>query len=145
MRQILLNLLDNACKFTRAGAITLSAERAERDGRYCIRFVVSDTGAGFPPSQAGRLFQPFVQGTAPGGGKVPGAGLGLTLVGHYTAMLGGELELASEPGQGTRIALTLPVTYEPPTGDRPLLAKDGPDAKPLLTVAEQRALPQPAI
>ncbi|WP_431855892.1 sensor histidine kinase [Azospirillum sp.] len=144
VRQALLNLLDNACKFTRAGSIALSVERADRDGRACIRFTVSDTGAGFPPSQAGRLFQPFVQGPAPGGGKVPGAGLGLTLVGHYTAMLGGDLELSSEPGHGTRIILTLPAVYEPPAGDRPLIGKEGRDVRPLLTVAEPRALPQPA-
>ncbi|HYH40311.1 MAG TPA: HAMP domain-containing sensor histidine kinase [Azospirillum sp.] len=144
VRQILMNLLDNACKFTRAGSIALSVERADRDGRACIRFTVSDTGAGFPPSQAGRLFQPFVQGAAPGGGKVPGAGLGLTLVGHYTAMLGGDLELSSEPGHGTRIILTLPAVYEPPAEDRPLIAKEGRDVRPLLTVAEPRALPQPA-
>ncbi|WP_448188717.1 sensor histidine kinase [Azospirillum sp. sgz301742] len=145
VRQILLNLLDNACKFTRQGSITLSAERADRDGRACVRFVVTDTGAGFAPSQAGRLFQPFYQGAAPGGGKVPGAGLGLTLVGHYTAMLGGDLELASEPGHGTRVALTLPATYDPPAEDRPLLGKEeARGVRPLLTVAEHRALPQPA-
>ena len=144
VRQILLNLLDNACKFTRQGTLTLSAERADRDGRACVRFVVTDTGTGFPSSQAGRLFQPFYQGAAPGGGKVPGAGLGLTLVGHYTAMLGGDLELASEPGHGTRVALTLPAAYEPPAEDRPLLGKDSPGGRPLLTVAETRALPQPA-
>ncbi|WP_247878151.1 ATP-binding protein [Azospirillum sp. TSO22-1] len=144
VRQILLNLLDNACKFTRGGSIALSVERADRDGRACIRFTVSDTGAGFPPSQAGRLFQPFAQGPAPAGGKVPGAGLGLTLVGHYTAMLGGDLELSSEPGHGTRIILTLPAVYEPPAEDRPLIAKEGRDVRPLLTVAEPRALPQPA-
>jgi signal transduction histidine kinase len=145
VRQILLNLLDNACKFTRQGSITLSAERADRDGRACVRFVVTDTGAGFPPSLAGRLFQPFYQGAAPGGGKVPGAGLGLTLVGHYTAMLGGDLELASEPGHGTRVALTLPAAYESPAEDRPLLGKEETrGVRPLLTIAEHRALPQPA-
>lgn len=144
VRQILLNLLDNACKFTRTGAIALAADRADRDGRACVRFTVSDTGAGFPPAQAGRLFQPFVQGAAPGGGKVPGAGLGLTLVGHYTAMLGGDLELASEPGHGTRVVLTLPAVYEPPAGDRPLIGKAGRDVRPLLTVTDPRALPQPA-
>ncbi len=149
VRQILLNLLDNACKFTRTGAITLSAERADRDGRACVRFVVSDTGAGFPSAQAGRLFQPFVQGAAPNGGKVPGAGLGLTLVGHYTAMLGGDLELASEPGHGTRVALTLPAAYEAPAEDRPLPGTGGQHpgnirVRPLLTIAGQRALPQPA-
>ncbi|HYG89970.1 MAG TPA: ATP-binding protein [Azospirillum sp.] len=144
VRQILLNLLDNACKFTRNGAVILSAERADHDGQACVRFVVSDTGTGFPSSQAGRLFQPFVQGGSQGGGKVPGAGLGLTLVGHYTAMLGGDIELTSEPGHGTRIALTLPADYQPPAEDRPLLDQGGKDVRPLLTVTDRRKLPQPA-
>jgi len=143
VRQMLMNLLDNACKFTRNGTITLSAERTERDGRPHLRFAVTDTGAGFVPSQAGRLFQPFVQGSAPGGGKLPGAGLGLTLVGHYTAMLGGDIEVASEPGQGTRIALTLPVVYEAPAEDRPLPGPDGIGMRPLLSIAP-RALPRSA-
>lgn len=144
VRQILLNLLDNACKFTSNGTVTLSAERADHDGRAGIRFVVSDTGAGFPPSQAGRLFQPFVQGTVQGGGKPPGAGLGLTLVGHYTAMLGGDIALTSEPGHGTRIALTLPAAYQPPAEDRPLTAPEGQDVRPLLTVTDRQHIPQPA-
>lgn len=120
VRQALLNLLDNACKFTQGGAVLLSAESLEREGVPSVRFTVTDSGRGFPSVQTGRLFQPFVQGgTAPTTGKRRGAGLGLTLVGHYTAMLGGDIEVASEPGQGTRIALTLPTVYQPPTDHQP--------------------------
>ena len=119
VRQALLNLLDNACKFTSGGAVTLSAERFEREGAQWLRFRVADTGAGFPAAQTGRLFQPFVQGATGGGTKRRGAGLGLTLVGHYVAMLGGDIEVASEPGRGTRMTLTLPAYYQPPAEDRP--------------------------
>ncbi|MBP2298196.1 sensor histidine kinase [Azospirillum picis] len=141
VRQILLNLLDNACKFTQDGEITLSAETMERDGARWVRFTVTDTGRGFPTALTGRLFQPFVQGGANGAiagrgqGKPRGAGLGLTLVGHYTAMLGGDIEVASEPSKGTRIAVALPAVYEPPAADRPLQLEPVGDAKPLLRVA----------
>ncbi len=145
VRQCLLNLLDNACKFTRAGQVSLAAERMERDARTWLRFVVSDTGCGFSPAQAGRLFQPFEQGINGSGRKPPGAGLGLTLLGHYCAMLGGDLEVSSKPGlntpgHGTRIVLWLPATYETPPDDvRPLqiegaVQPSGP--RPLLTVAD---------
>ncbi|WP_084536973.1 sensor histidine kinase [Azospirillum halopraeferens] len=141
VRQILLNLLDNACKFTRGGSVTLDAERIGRDGADWVRFTVTDSGIGFPPAQTGRLFQAFVQGSSRlhKGGKIPGAGLGLTLVGHYCAMLGGDIEVSSTPGTGTRIVVTLPAVYEPPATDRPLLlgAPAGPaGTRPLLTVAD---------
>ncbi len=143
VRQTLLNLLDNACKFTQNGTVTLSAERFERDGTAWLRFTVADTGSGFPTAQTGRLFQAFVQGTPPGGtaGRGRGAGLGLTLVGHYTAMLGGDIEVASEPGQGTRVTLALPACYQPPTEERPLqVGKAGASVRPLLTVGTFRSV-----
>lgn len=137
VRQALLALLDNGCKFTRNGAVTLSAQRLERDGRAWIRFVVTDTGMGFAPSQARRFFQPFVQGNGPDGGKVPGAGLGLTLTGCTAALLHGTVEVASSPGAGTRVTLTLPAVHR---------AEDEPDPRSIdsvqaLTVSELRALP----
>ena len=143
VRQALLNLLDNACKFTQEGAVTLGAEKIERDGAAWFRFTVTDTGRGFPTTQTGRLFQPFVQGGAPGAsGKRRGAGLGLTLVGHYTAMLGGDIEVASEPSQGTRITLTLPAVYQPPAEDRPLQVEAMGGARPLLHIASYRPVAQ---
>lgn len=145
VRQALLNLLDNGCKFTQGGAVVLSADRFERNGATWFRFAVTDSGAGFPAAQTGRLFQPFVQGGGSAKGKRRGAGLGLTLVGYYTAMLGGDVEVASEPGQGTRVTLSLPATYQPPEDERPLSIAS-PDAavtgRPLLTVAPLRPVAQ---
>ncbi len=141
VRQALLNLLDNACKFTQGGAILLSAEKLDAEGMW-FRFTVSDNGRGFPSAQTGRLFQPFVQGGAtPTSGKRRGAGLGLTLVGHYTAMLGGTIEVASEPGEGTRITLTLPAVYHPSTDHTPTrLDLDGP--RPVLRIATYKPMAQ---
>ncbi|MCW2236094.1 sensor histidine kinase [Azospirillum canadense] len=142
VRQALLNLLDNACKFTQGGTVTLSAERFERDGAQWLRYSVADTGAGFPTAQTGRLFQPFVQGGSAGGaGKRRGSGLGLTLVGHYAAMLGGDIEVASEPGQGTRITLALPAYYQPSDEERPLqVGTDNATKRPLLIIGTLRPM-----
>lgn len=141
VRQVLLNLLDNACKHTSGGRVVLSAERVERDGRSWLRFAVADTGTGFPPEQAQRFFQPFVKGTAANGARKGGAGLGLTLVAHYCAMLGGEIELASAPGRGTRVSVLLPAVYQEDDGRRRLRidALDQPAGRPLLTVREEVA------
>ena len=137
VRQALLNLLDNACKFTRNGAVLLAAERIERDGEPWLRFTVTDSGSGFAISQTARLFQPFVQSGS--NGKRRGAGLGLTLVGHYAAMLGGDIEVASEPGQGTRITVALPAYYRPPAEERPLqVGTAGASKRPLVTVGALR-------
>ncbi|MBP2294084.1 ATP-binding protein [Azospirillum rugosum] len=144
VRQALLNLLDNACKFTQGGTVTLSAERFERDGAQWLRYSVADTGTGFPTAQTGRLFQPFVQGGPAGStAKRRGAGLGLTLVGHYAAMLGGDIEVASEPGQGTRITLSLPAYYQPSDEERPLQVSTtagGESKRPLLTIGTLRPM-----
>lgn len=145
VRQTLLNLLDNGCKFTQNGDVVLSAERFERNGGTWFRFSVSDSGTGFPAAQTGRLFQPFVRGGGSGKSRRRGAGLGLTLVGHYTAMLGGEVEVASEPGRGTRVAVSLPATYQPPEADRPLSVEPPESAvtgRPLLSVAPLRPVAQ---
>lgn len=138
VRQVLLNLLDNACKHTSGGRVVLSAERLERDGRSWLRFAVADTGAGFPPEQAQRFFQPFVKGSTVNGARKGGAGLGLTLVAHYCAMLGGAIELASTPGRGTRVTVLLPAVYREDDGRRRLRidALDQPAGRPLLTVME---------
>lgn len=138
VRQALLALLDNGCKFTRNGAVTLSAQRVEKDGRAWIRFVVTDTGPGFAPSQAHRFFQPFVQGSNPDGGKVPGAGLGLTLTGYTAALLHGTVEVASAPGAGTRITLSLPAVHRTDDAD---LDSRTLTAQQALKVTELRALP----
>lgn len=143
VRQILLNLLDNACAYTQGGDIRLTAERVEVEGRPWVRFTVTDTGAGFPVSQTGRLFQPFVRGTQSGTGRRRGAGLGLTLVAHYTDMLGGDIEVASSPGQGTRIAVALPADHAQTDGERTPRLDAGREARPrpMLTMADTAAAP----
>ncbi len=112
--QILNNLLSNALKFTAVGGITLTARQLERRGRSeTLRIAVSDTGIGVSEADRKRLFQPFTQVapvTQAGTTADPhrsGTGLGLTICRRLAGMMGGQIEMASEPGQGSQLTLTL--------------------------------------
>jgi signal transduction histidine kinase len=122
VRQALLNLLDNACLHSQGSVVTLTAERQEIDGRGWVAFTVTDNGKGFKADRAMDLFMPFVRAAKTATG---GAGLGLTLVAHYAAMLGGELEVASAQGRGARFALRLPAVHGAADEDRPLRLRIG--------------------
>ncbi len=110
LRQALLNLLSNACKFTTGGTIRLETWRrpAGTDGRGAVFFRVQDNGIGMTPEQLGRLFQPFSQADASTTRKYGGTGLGLTITRRFCQMMGGEIEVESEPGQGTTFTIRLP-------------------------------------
>ena len=108
LRQVLINLLGNAIKFTEAGAVTLrlDASKPDGDGRVRLRFEVEDTGVGIPPEQQARIFEPFVQSGKPSAQQ--GTGLGLTITRHYVEMMGGTLTLESTPGRGSRFTVEVP-------------------------------------
>lgn len=125
VRQILLNLLDNACRYTQGGEVALRAWREAREGRDWVSFTVADNGPGFLPDRAADLFRPFVKGGGEGRRRQQGAGLGLTLVAHYTAMLGGELELASAVDKGARFTVHLPASHRSGDGEHPLRIRAG--------------------
>jgi PAS domain S-box-containing protein len=105
LRQSLLNLLSNACKFTENGRVSL---QVERDGQGSILFRVSDTGIGITPEQSARLFEPFVQGDTSTSKKFGGTGLGLVITKRFAELMGGSLALDSQPGRGTTFSLRLP-------------------------------------
>jgi PAS domain S-box-containing protein len=107
--QIVSNLLSNAVKFTDAGSVTVSA----RNDAGCVRIEVVDTGRGISADDIARIFLPFVQLPAGSGGKYSeGTGLGLAISLHLARALGGDIDVVSEPGRGTRFILQLP--FEPP-------------------------------
>lgn len=114
LRDILRQLVDNAAKFTRAGAISARVSRADDvdDGRARLRFEVSDTGIGIDAAARARLFQPFSQADDRAGRQFEGLGLGLALARERARRLGGEIGVDSEPGRGSRFHLdiALPVT-----------------------------------
>ncbi len=109
VQQVLLNLANNAIKFTHTGSVSIAMAEAERDGRRMVELSVTDTGIGISAADQERLFEPFTQvGTASGQWRAEGAGLGLHLSRKLAELLGGRIELQSEPGRGSRFALLLP-------------------------------------
>ncbi|MEP7132105.1 MAG: ATP-binding protein, partial [Acidobacteriota bacterium] len=112
MRQVLLNLLSNAAKFTQNGVVTLGVWREKRvDGNW-VFLRVSDTGIGMTSEQLGRLFQPFMQADAATSRKYGGTGLGLALTQKLCTMMGGDIEVESKNGEGSVFTVRLPGEIE---------------------------------
>jgi two-component system sensor histidine kinase/response regulator len=109
MRQILLNLLGNATKFTHDGAITLSASRSVSNGVPSIEFTVTDTGVGMTPEQTQTIFEAFTQANADTSRKYGGTGLGLALVWRFCQLMGGHVRVESKPGRGSCFTVQLPI------------------------------------
>jgi PAS domain S-box-containing protein len=108
--QCLINLISNAVKFTDQGTITVDSEQLSDDGRIAI--MVRDTGIGISADDQGRLFAPFMR-LNPSNGKYPGTGLGLYLSRKLaTEVLGGDLTVASAPGEGSTFTITIPLRRE---------------------------------
>ncbi len=108
VNQILMNLLSNACKFTRDGRIDLVVERVTHDGRPWFRFAVSDTGIGIEIDDVERLFSPFVQADSSTTRRYGGTGLGLAISRHFAQMHGGDITVESAPGKGSTFTLKIP-------------------------------------
>jgi signal transduction histidine kinase/CheY-like chemotaxis protein/HAMP domain-containing protein len=111
VRQIVFNLLSNACKFTKDGTITIAASTADRDGAE-IEIVVKDTGIGIAPDQIGRLFQEFSQADSSTTRRFGGTGLGLAISQRFCRIMGGEITVRSEPGHGSTFTVRLPRRFE---------------------------------
>ncbi len=112
VRQMLLNLLSNACKFTENGKITLAAERGEDGGREIVTFSVTDTGIGMTPEQMDRLFEAFSQAEASTTSKYGGTGLGLAITRSFCDMMGGDVQVVSALGEGSTFTIRLPAAVE---------------------------------
>jgi CheY-like chemotaxis protein len=108
VRQVLFNLLSNACKFTENGTVSLAVDRELVAGDAWLTFVVSDTGIGLTSEQLGRLFQEFSQADAETTRKYGGTGLGLALSRRLARLMGGEITAASEAGRGSVFTARLP-------------------------------------
>lgn len=115
LRQILNNLLSNAIKFTDSGTVTLIATVLdEQDGQVRLRISVADTGVGISDEALARLFEPFEQGDPDTARRYGGSGLGLAISRRLAQAMGGDIEIESELGRGTRacLAVTLPSVNE---------------------------------
>jgi two-component system, NtrC family, sensor kinase len=107
LRQILLNLLSNACKFTKAGEVKLAARKVS-NGSNIVEFAVADTGIGMTAEQQAKLFEEFSQADASTAQKFGGTGLGLALSRKLARMMGGDVTVASEPDKGSVFTVRLP-------------------------------------
>lgn len=108
--QILINLLGNACKFTTDGHVRLVAERECKDGADWMRIAVSDTGAGMNPHQLSELFKPYVR-ILDRRQNPDGLGLGLAISRGLCQILGGDIDVQSEPGEGSVFTVSLPAEF----------------------------------
>jgi signal transduction histidine kinase len=111
LRQILLNLLSNACKFTKQGEVKLTARKVA-NGDNWIELAVCDTGIGMTPEQQAKLFADFTQADSLTARQFGGTGLGLAISRRLARMMGGDVTVASEPGKGSVFTVRLPGSVE---------------------------------
>jgi signal transduction histidine kinase len=111
LRQILLNLLANACKFTSKGTVTLRVAATSVEGEAAVSFVVTDTGIGMTHEQAARIFEEFEQGDPSIERGYGGSGLGLSISKGLCMLLGGGIAVTSEEGLGTTFTVILPARF----------------------------------
>jgi CheY-like chemotaxis protein/two-component sensor histidine kinase len=109
LRQILLNLLSNALKFTEKGGVTLSARTHNIEGKLWVDIRVRDTGIGIPPGALPRLFQSFSQVESSTTRRFGGTGLGLVICRQLTELMGGNIGVDSTPGKGSSFRVHIPV------------------------------------
>jgi signal transduction histidine kinase/DNA-binding response OmpR family regulator/HAMP domain-containing protein len=112
LRQILLNLLSNACKFTSRGEVKLRVRKVA-DGRNWVEFAVADTGIGMTGEQQAKLFEEFTQADSSTARRYGGTGLGLAITRKLARMMGGDVTVASEPGKGSVFTVRLPGGPDP--------------------------------
>jgi len=108
LRQSLLNLISNACKFTENGKVTVSSKAIQEAGQPWVEFEVRDTGIGMSDEQLAKIFDDFAQASADTTTKYGGTGLGLSITKQLIEMMGGELRVTSEEGIGSAFTISLP-------------------------------------
>ncbi|NNU45117.1 ATP-binding protein [Ramlibacter montanisoli] len=109
LRQVLVNLLGNALKFTSSGWIGLDVKATQEDAAYVLQFTVADTGIGIPPEVQPQLFTRFMQADSSTSRKFGGSGLGLSIVRQLVDLMGGSVEVSSITGKGSRFTVSIPV------------------------------------
>jgi signal transduction histidine kinase/methyl-accepting chemotaxis protein len=121
LRQILFNLLSNACKFTKRGEVALRVKKVANAGNW-VEFAVSDTGIGMTPEQQSKLFEEFAQADASTAQRFGGTGLGLAISRKLARMMGGDVTVTSVQGKGSVFTVRLPGTTDSKMTLAPVLA-----------------------
>lgn len=116
VRQMLLNLMSNACKFTEEGTITLTVDKDGRGKDHTLVFSVADTGLGMTPEQMGSLFEEFTQADSSTSARFGGTGLGLAITRRFCHMMGGDVQVESAPGVGSTFSIRLPQNIDESLG-----------------------------
>jgi len=139
--QVLLNLGNNAVKFTERGEVLVSIAVVDRDSSSVqLRFEVRDTGIGMTAEQQHRLFEPFSQADAATTRRYGGTGLGLAISRHLVRLMGGEIAVDSEPGRGSRFQFSLRLGLQPePHAPAPVLRHEGLRGARVLIVDDNAA------
>ena len=118
VRQMLLNLLSNACKFTDQGTVILTISRTIQNDQSWLSFKVSDSGIGMTPEQQKKLFKAFSQADASTTRKYGGTGLGLIITKKFCEMMGGDIQVESQSGQGSTFIINLPTEVSNTTTEK---------------------------
>ena len=152
VRQILSNLLSNACKFTDHGTISMDVERVENSGQQWVRFRVADSGIGISEEQQENLFKEFAQADVSIARKYGGTGLGLAISSRFAQLMGGNISVESEAGKGSVFTVYLPaqVTAEaaaaaaaapkPPSDAKAATPPTQPQAETILVIDDDPAV-----
>ncbi|WP_051317929.1 response regulator [Cohnella thermotolerans] len=146
LEQVLLNLANNAIKFTNRGYVLFQVQMTEAGtDKVTLEFAIEDTGIGISEEQMARLFQPFSQADGSTSRKYGGTGLGLVIAAELVAMMGGKLEADSVPGVGSRFSfsLTFPVAKGDPAAEPPVPPAE--DARMRILCIERPGLMQQAL
>lgn len=129
LRQVLINLLSNASKFTSNGVVKLELDIIEQESGDILRAAVTDTGIGISESGISRIFRSYEQAEADTVAKYGGTGIGLPLSQHFCHLLGGEITVHSRPGQGSCFTAWVPAQYRAAGAQR---SEEGKSEKPIL-------------
>jgi len=145
IRQVILNLMNNAIKFTTAGAITVSVDLFEGVGPPRVHFCVADTGVGIPEEKIGLIFEAFRQADGSTTRRYGGTGLGLTISSRLIELMGGNIWVESEVGKGSRFHFVIPLSkaVNPPAFKTTDVVAPTPETPPLrVLVAEDNLINQ---